>query len=85
MSTAKSCIPPHKVEAFFKNPFANLDAGTHRALEDPESSHRKRSRCAPAALAIGLYSFIAFYALGPASACGSPYSELMPTRIRSNV
>jgi uncharacterized membrane protein len=35
-------------------------------------------------VAIGLYSFIAFYALGPGVCVWLALSELMPTRIRSN-
>ena len=35
-------------------------------------------------VAIGLYAFIAFYALGPGVCVWLALSELMPTRIRSN-
>jgi hypothetical protein len=35
-------------------------------------------------VALGLYGFIAFYALGPGVCVWLALSELMPTRIRSN-
>jgi len=35
-------------------------------------------------VAVGLYGFIAFYALGPGVCVWLALSELMPTRIRSN-
>jgi MFS family permease len=73
------------VEAFFKNPFANLDAARTAPLKIqkaligsvPDAAHGWH-------VAIGLYSFIAFYALGPGVCVWLALSELMPTRIRSN-
>jgi hypothetical protein len=35
-------------------------------------------------VAVGLYSFVAFYGLGPGVCVWLALSELMPTRIRSN-
>ncbi len=83
--TRASCVPANKVEAFFKNPFANLDAARtaplkiERALisQVPSASHGWL-------VAIGLYVFMAFYALGPGVCVWLALSELMPTRIRSN-
>jgi len=83
--TRENCVPANKVEAFFKNPFANLDAARtaplkiERALigSVPDSIHGWR-------VAVGLYCFIAFYALGPGVCVWLALSELMPTRIRSN-
>jgi MFS family permease len=83
--TRESCVPANKVEAFFKNPFANLDGARTAPLKIekaligsvPDSGHGWR-------VAIGLYCFIAFYALGPGVCVWLALSELMPTRIRSN-
>jgi MFS family permease len=81
----ESCVPANKVEAFFKNPFADFDAARTAPLKIqkaligsvPDSSHGWH-------VAIGLYCFIAFYALGPGVCVWLALSELMPTRIRSN-
>ncbi|MGD0737704.1 MAG: MFS transporter [Terracidiphilus sp.] len=83
--TRENCIPANKVEAFFKNPFADLDAARTAPLRIqkaligsvPGTGHGWR-------VAIGLYLFIAFYALGPGVCVWLALSELMPTRIRSN-
>jgi MFS transporter, SP family, solute carrier family 2 (myo-inositol transporter), member 13 len=83
--TRESCVPANKVEAFFKNPFANLDAARtaplkiERALigRVPDTGHGWL-------VAIGLYLFVAFYAMGPGVCVWLALSELMPTRIRSN-
>jgi MFS family permease len=83
--TRDNCVPTNRVESFFKNPFANLDAARTAPLKIqkaligsvPDSGHGWR-------VAIGLYCFIAFYALGPGVCVWLALSELMPTRIRSN-
>ena len=83
--TRASCVPVNKVEAFFKNPFANLDAAQIAPLkiekavigQVPGQGHGWM-------VAIGLYLFMAFYALGPGVCVWLALSELMPTRIRSN-
>jgi MFS family permease len=83
--TRESCVPANKVEAFFKNPFANLDAARTAPLKIdraligrvPEAQHGWL-------VAIGLYLFVAFYAMGPGVCVWLALSELMPTRIRSN-
>jgi MFS transporter, SP family, solute carrier family 2 (myo-inositol transporter), member 13 len=83
--TRESCVPANKVEAFFKNPFANLDAARTAPLKIdraligrvPEARHGWL-------VAIGLYLFVAFYAMGPGVCVWLALSELMPTRIRSN-
>jgi MFS family permease len=80
-----SCVPANKVEAFFKNPFADLDRARTAPLKIekaligrvPDSSHGWR-------VAMGLYAFMAFFALGPGVCVWLALSELMPTRIRSN-
>jgi MFS family permease len=83
--TRGSCIPGNKVEAFFKNPFANLDAARTAPLKIdkaligavPDASHGWL-------VALTLYVFMAFYAVGPGVCVWLALSELMPTRIRSN-
>ena len=64
--TRASCVPANRIEAFFKNPFANLDGRADRAAED---SRRRSSGSVPEAghgwlVALGLYVFMAFYAHG---------------------
>jgi SP family myo-inositol transporter-like MFS transporter 13 len=83
--TRDTCVPSNKIEAFFKNPFADLDAARSAPLKIqkaligrvPGSSHGWL-------VALGLYTFMAFYALGPGVCVWLALSELMPTRIRSN-
>jgi MFS family permease len=80
-----SCIPANKVEAFFRNPFADLHAARTAPLKIekalvgsvPDSGHGWL-------VAVGLYAFMAFFALGPGVCVWLALSELMPTRIRSN-
>jgi MFS family permease len=83
--TRDSCLPANKVVAFFSNPFSNLDASRlaplriENALITPvPSSHNGWL------VAITLYIFMAFYAIGPGVCVWLALSELMPTRIRSN-
>jgi SP family myo-inositol transporter-like MFS transporter 13 len=83
--TRDSCVPANKVEAFFKNPFADLDAARTAPLkiqkavigQVPDAKHGWL-------VAFGLYCFMAFYAMGPGVCVWLALSELMPTRIRSN-
>jgi SP family myo-inositol transporter-like MFS transporter 13 len=83
--TRENCVPNNKVEAFFKNPFGDLDAARtaplkiERALigRVPDVGHGWL-------VAAGLYCFMAFYAVGPGVCVWLALSELMPTRIRSN-
>jgi MFS transporter, SP family, solute carrier family 2 (myo-inositol transporter), member 13 len=83
--TRESCLPANKVVAFFSNPFSNLDASRQaplridNALISPvPSSHNGWM------VAITLFVFMAFYAVGPGVCVWLALSELMPTRIRSN-
>jgi MFS family permease len=83
--TRESCVPNNKLEAFFKNPFADVNA----ARTAPLKINRALVSAVPAAqrgwlVAISLYIFMAFYALGPGVCVWLALSELMPTRIRSN-
>jgi MFS family permease len=83
--TRDSAVPANKVESFFKNPFANLDAAQTAPLvirkavvgQVPDPHHGW-------IVAVGLYCFMAFYAMGPGVCVWLALSELMPTRIRSN-
>jgi len=79
------CIPQNKFDAFLKNPFADLDAARAAPLHIdhaligslPEKQHGWL-------VALGLYLFMAFYAVGPGVCVWLALTELMPTRIRSN-
>jgi hypothetical protein len=83
--TRASAVPPNRIQAWFQNPFADLDAAQTAPLRIqkavlgsvPDSSHGWR-------VALMLYVFMAFYALGPGVCVWLALSELMPTRIRSN-
>ena len=81
----ESCVPANKVVAFFSNPFGDLDAARRaplridNALITPLPSERSGWR-----VAITLFVFMAFYAVGPGVCVWLALSELMPTRIRSN-
>ena len=79
------CVPANKVIAFFQNPFADLDAARaaplkiNAALVTPVPG-----RANGWLTAICLFSFMAFFAVGPGVCVWLALSELMPTRIRSN-
>ena len=78
-------IPANSVESFFQNPFADLNAARTAPLriqkalvgQIPDASHGW-------IVALWLYLFVAFYAMGPGVCVWLALSELMPTRIRSN-
>jgi len=83
--TRESCVPANKIVAFFSNPFGDLDAARRAPLRidnvliTPLPSQRSGWR-----VAITLFVFMAFYAVGPGVCVWLALSELMPTRIRSN-
>lgn len=83
--TRESCVPANKVVAFFSNPFGNLDAARHaplkidNALITPLPAQKNGW-----AVALTLFVFMAFFAVGPGVCVWLALSELMPTRIRSN-
>jgi MFS transporter, SP family, solute carrier family 2 (myo-inositol transporter), member 13 len=83
--TRESCVPANKVVAFFSNPFGDLDAARQaplkidNALITPLPSENSGWK-----VAITLFVFMAFYAVGPGVCVWLALSELMPTRIRSN-
>jgi MFS family permease len=78
-------IPSNGVESFFQNPFADLNAARTAPLriqkalvgQIPGTNHGW-------IVALWLYLFVAFYAMGPGVCVWLALSELMPTRIRSN-
>ncbi|HEX3717036.1 MAG TPA: MFS transporter [Verrucomicrobiae bacterium] len=78
-------VPDNKVVAFFSNPFANVDAAKtaplkiENALITPVPSEQTGWL-----VAICLFAFMAFFAVGPGVCVWLALSELMPTRIRSN-
>jgi MFS transporter, SP family, solute carrier family 2 (myo-inositol transporter), member 13 len=81
----QSTLPSSKVEAFFRNPFVDFNAARTAPLKIehayigpvPDAVHGWL-------VALGLYGFVAFYAMGPGVCVWLALSELMPTRIRSN-
>jgi MFS transporter, SP family, solute carrier family 2 (myo-inositol transporter), member 13 len=81
----EDCVPANKVVAFFSNPFGNLDAARQaplrieNALISPVPLPRNGWM-----VAITLFVFMAFFAIGPGVCVWLALSELMPTRIRSN-
>jgi len=78
-------LPGSKVEAFFQNPSADLTAAQtaplkiENALITPVPSEANGWL-----VAVTLYLFMAFFAVGPGVCVWLALSELMPTRIRSN-
>lgn len=83
--TREGSLPANKVLAFFSSPFGNLDAARQaplridNALITPLPTKRSGMW-----LAVALFAFVAFYAVGPGVCVWLALSELMPTRIRSN-
>src|SRR6202030_71582 len=77
--TRESCVPANKVVAFFSNPFGDLDAARQAqlriddALITPLPSQRGGWK-----VALTLFVFMAFYAVGPGVCVWLPLSELMP-------
>ncbi len=78
-------LPSTSVEAFFHNPFADLAA----ARTAPLQIEHAYITAVPGTgngwlMALCLYLFVSFYAMGPGVCVWLALSELMPTRIRSN-
>jgi len=83
--TRDSCVPGNKVIAFFSNPFGDLQ----KARGAPLKIENALITPVPSArigwlVAVTLFIFVAFYAIGPGVCVWLALSELMPTRIRSN-
>jgi len=82
--TREDSLPGNAVRAFFVNPFADLNA----ARVAPLKIERARMGRIPSMrhgylVALALFVFVAFYAMGPGVCVWLALSELMPTRIRS--
>jgi MFS transporter, SP family, solute carrier family 2 (myo-inositol transporter), member 13 len=83
--TRKAALPSGRVEAFFRNPLANLPAARTAPLHvDHAYVEQVPSAGNGWLMAICLYLFVGFYATGPGVCVWLALSELMPTRIRSN-
>jgi len=83
--TRESCVPANKVVAFFSNPFGDLDAARQAPLRiDNALITPLPSESSGWKVAITLFVFMAFFAIGPGVCVWLALSELMPTRIRSN-
>src|SRR5216684_4171545 len=81
--TRESCVPANKVVAFFSNPFGDLDAARQAPLRiDNALITPLPSQSSGWKVAITLFVFMAFYAVGPGVCVWLALSELMPTRIR---
>ena len=80
-----ACLPANKVIAFFSDPFGNLDAAREAPLKIDDALITPVPTAHNGMLvAITLFIFMAFYAVGPGVCVWLALSELMPTRIRSN-
>jgi MFS family permease len=81
----EAALPSSPVEAFFRDPLLNLTTARtaplriEHAYVSPVPSARHGWL-----VAIGLYAFALFFAMGPGVCVWLALSELMPTRIRSN-
>jgi SP family myo-inositol transporter-like MFS transporter 13 len=81
----ENCLPANKVVAFFSHPFSNLDASRQARLQiDNALISAVPSVRNGWMVALSLFGFIAFFAIGPGVCVWLALSELMPTRIRSN-
>lgn len=83
--TRDACLPANKVVAFFSSPFGDLKA----ARESPLKIDNALITPVPGTqngmlVAVTLFIFMGFYAVGPGVCVWLALSELMPTRIRSN-
>ncbi len=83
--TPADSLPTGKVEAFFRNPLVSLETARNAPLIIQHAYIAPLPSSTNGWLvAIFLYAFVAFYAMGPGVCVWLALSELMPTRIRSN-
>jgi MFS transporter, SP family, solute carrier family 2 (myo-inositol transporter), member 13 len=81
----QASLPANKVLAFFSNPFGNLERSRHSELRIENALISPAPKAGTGWLvAMTLFVFVAFYAVGPGVCVWLALSELMPTRIRSN-
>ena len=80
-----NCVPTNKVVAFFSNPFASVETAQRAPLRIENALVTPvPSRQSGWIVAVCLFAFMAFFAVGPGVCVWLALSELMPTRIRSN-
>ena len=78
-------LPSTGVDAFFKNPFADLEGSRSADLKIENALITPVPSTANGwTIAVCIFIFIAFFAIGPGVCVWLALSELMPTRIRSN-
>ncbi len=78
-------LPGNRVVAFFSNPLGDLEQARRAPLQiDNALITPIPNRTNGWLVAVTLYVFIAFFAIGPGVVVWLALSELMPTRIRSN-
>lgn len=78
-------LPPNAVAAFFADPFGNLSTSRNAPLKiDAALIAPVPSQTNGWIVAVTLFLFMGFYAVGPGVCVWLALSELMPTRIRSN-
>jgi len=83
--TRGSCLPVNGVAAFFSNPFGDLAAARTAPLRIENALITPVPSVAHGwCTALGIFAFMAFFAVGPGVCVWLALSELMPTRIRSN-
>lgn len=81
----EGCVPANRTIAFFDNPFANLDAARTAPLKIEHALVTPVPSVGHGWLtAVGIFVFMACFAIGPGVCVWLALSELMPTRIRSN-
>ncbi len=79
------CLPSNPVAAFFQNPFADLKLSSRAPLViDHAMIKPVPTESAGWTAAFFIFTFMAFFSVGPAVCVWLALSELMPTRIRSN-
>lgn len=80
-----TCVPANRVLAFFSDPFGNLQEARNAPLRIQHALITPLpGRENGWVVAVCLFLFAAFYAMGPGICVWLALSELMPTRIRSN-
>jgi MFS family permease len=85
IAVSRASLPANGVVAFFSNPFADLASARTAPLVIEHALITPIPSTATGWLtAMGLFSFMAFFAVGPGVCVWLALSELMPTRIRSN-
>jgi len=78
-------LPSNGVDAFFKNPFADLEKSRNAELKIENALITPVPSAANGwTIAVCIFIFIGFFAVGPGVCVWLALSELMPTRIRSN-